>query len=86
MSYRLNAARILEGALKPLYLGATILDFKGQPFKVHRIDMQDNSPDPGWQVCFSSRDQCSTHLGPVQSRTCGLDEPLPEVWPNSVAS
>lgn len=85
MSYRYSAVRILQDVLTVNYARKTILDGAGKPFTVYRIDMQDNSPDPGWEVRFSSRDECSTHLGPNQSRTCSLDEPLPEVWPDHVA-
>jgi hypothetical protein len=76
-----HAARVLEDALKPRFLGRTILDFEGKPFKVHRIDVENDSPDPGWQVWFRSKDACSTHLPPLQQRWIGLDDALPEVWP-----
>lgn len=75
-----SADRILHQALSDRYRGKTILDGRGVPFKVAYVRIENDSPDPGWQVWFDSGDLPARQI----CRYVDLDEPLPEIWPYDV--
>lgn len=71
---------ILRQVLSDKYRNKTILDYVGVPFKVACVRVENDSPDPGWQVWF---DDGERH--PQKKFRCvNLGEPLPEIWPYEV--
>lgn len=78
------ACDLLTEQLKRLYMGKTILDWEGKPFKVNLAYAYDDSPDPGWIIRFSSAHLVNAPI--AQTRECSLSEPLPEIWPDEPLS